>query len=488
MSTTPYSISKTSFLKFEQCHKAFFLYKNHPYLRDKISVDKQLTFKRGHDVGFFAQQLFPGGTDVAKETKSAAEALELTARLVQSQAAVIYEATFVHNGVLIMVDILQLNNNKYTAYEVKSSLRVSETYIKDACLQYYVLKNTLPGFDDLYLVTLNPDYVLQGGVEPKQLFKRRSVQQKAEANLHFFEHRVKNARLILEQNAIPNIAIGRQCFRPYQCDYFGTCWKEASTEKSIFNLPLIDKDKLFEWYNGGLKNIEQLSDDLLEKDQLIRIKNAFVNNEPIIDRKNIKAFLSKIQQPAAAMDMEIWSAAIPQLQGTRPFEQVPFLVCFYNGAKSAHFFTAHAQDDRRLFAEKFIELARPYASLLVYDKTMEVNVMDSLVKQYPELKPDMETIKAKLVDVFDVFLGLYYYHPDFKSNFSLKIASQYLLHEISYSKITSGLEAMNYFEQLRASSDAPEKDKLVNDLVEYCQTDARATFKLAEFLARLVEE
>jgi len=50
-----YAISKTSFLKFEQCQKAFFLYKNHPYLRDKFSVDKQLTFKRGHDVGYFAQ-------------------------------------------------------------------------------------------------------------------------------------------------------------------------------------------------------------------------------------------------------------------------------------------------------------------------------------------------------------------------------------------------------------------------------------------------
>src|SRR5690348_16217020 len=64
MNKPGYSISKTSFLKLEQCQKAFFLYKNHPYLRDKVSAEKQLTFKRGHDVGFFAQQLFPGGTDV----------------------------------------------------------------------------------------------------------------------------------------------------------------------------------------------------------------------------------------------------------------------------------------------------------------------------------------------------------------------------------------------------------------------------------------
>src|SRR5687767_12860189 len=73
-----YSISKTSFLKFEQCPKAFFFYKNLPYLRDKPTVDKLLTFKRGHDVGYFGQQLFPGGTDVSKITDSADTALKKT--------------------------------------------------------------------------------------------------------------------------------------------------------------------------------------------------------------------------------------------------------------------------------------------------------------------------------------------------------------------------------------------------------------------------
>src|SRR4051812_36302434 len=141
MSSPGYSISKTSFLKFEQCQKAFFLYKNHPYLRDKLSVDKQLTFKRGHDVGFFAQQLFPGGIDVSKETKSSTAGYELTLTLIENKTPVIYEATFLYKGVLIMVDILTLVDGVYTAYEVKSSMKVSETYLKDAYLQYYVLKN-----------------------------------------------------------------------------------------------------------------------------------------------------------------------------------------------------------------------------------------------------------------------------------------------------------------------------------------------------------
>jgi hypothetical protein len=485
MSTSTHSISKTSFLKFEQCQKAFFLYKNHPYLRDKLSIDKQLTFKRGHDVGYFAQQIFPGGIDVSKETKNST-AVELTTTLIRNKTPVIYEATFVFNGVLIMVDILVLQDGKYLAYEVKSSIKISEIYIKDACLQYYVLKNVLPDFTDLFLVTLNADYVLKNHIDPKRLFKKRSFKLKAEENLLFFNHRITQAHEVLEQNAIPNVGIGKHCFRPYQCDYFGTCWKDAINEKSIFNLPFIDKDKLFEWYYAGKKNIEQIENELLEKDILTKVKQAFITNEPIVDVEKIKNFLAKITSPMAAMDMEIWSPAIPQLEGTRPFEQVPFLICFYDGVNGFNFFTDLQVDERKVFAQKLIAFSLNYATILVYDKTMEVAAISALIKIYPEFNETLEVIKNKLVDVFDVFLNLSYYHPNFKNNFSLKVVSQSLLDDVNYSKITSGLEAMNYFEQYRLAEDEAQKDQIKTDLVKYCQTDTLATYKMIAFLKQLV--
>jgi Domain of unknown function(DUF2779) len=486
MSTSTYSISKTSFLKFEQCQKAFFLYKNHPYLRDKLSIDKQLTFKRGHDVGYFAQQIFPGGIDVSTETKNSAAAIELTATLIQNKTPVIYEATFVFNGVLIMVDILCLHDGKYLAYEVKSSIKISEIYTKDACLQYYVLKNALPDFDDLFLVTLNADYVLKNHIDPKKLFKKRSFKLKAEENILFFNHRLTQAHEVLEQNTIPNVAIGKHCFRPYQCDYFGTCWKDAVNETSIFNLPFIDKDKLFEWYYAGKKNIEQIENELLEKDVLIKIKQAFLTNEPIVDVEKIKNVLAKITLPMAAMDMEIWSPAIPQLEGTKPFEQVPFLVCIYDGINNFNFFTELLVDNRNVFAQKLVTLSSTYATILVYDKTMEVAAINALIKNYPEFNEGLETLKNKLVDVFDIFLNLSYYHPNFKNNFSLKVVSQSLLNDINYSKISSGLEAMNYFEQYRLAEDETQKEQIKTDLISYCKTDTLATYKLVAFLKQLV--
>ncbi|MEO6304546.1 MAG: hypothetical protein ABIP51_15405, partial [Bacteroidia bacterium] len=306
MNDTNYLISKTAYLKFEQCQKAFFFYKRHPYLRDKISIDKQLTFNRGHQVGDLAQNLFPGGTDVSKQTKNSTEALALTKTLIENKTAIIYEATFSFNSALIMIDILCFENEKYTAYEVKSSFKISEIYLKDACLQYYVLKNALPDLQDLFLVTLNQDYVFENEIDPKKLFKKRSVKTESEKNLPYFEAQLTNAKLVLEQNVIPNIAIGKQCFKPYTCDYFGNCWKDTVADNSIFHLPGLDKEKLFEWYNSGIRTIDQIGEEQDAKEIIYKIKEAYFGNKPIINKEKIAGFLSKIQLPMVAMDMEMW--------------------------------------------------------------------------------------------------------------------------------------------------------------------------------------
>ncbi len=251
-------ISKTAFLKFEQCQKAFFLYKNHYYLRDKPSVDKQLTFKRGHDIGFLAQQLFPGGINIVEHDSNKERAVEYTKQLIENKTPVIYEATFVFEGILVMVDILTLTENGYLAYEVKSSIKVSETYIKDACLQYYVVKNCVPHLTDFFIVTLNDAYVFNETLQIKQLFKRRSILKDALKNEEYIQRKLADANLVLERNVIPDVNVGKQCFSPYECDFLNTCWKDKLGDNSIFMLGKMNKDDLFNWYNSGIKTIKDI--------------------------------------------------------------------------------------------------------------------------------------------------------------------------------------------------------------------------------------
>jgi hypothetical protein len=478
-----YSISKSSFLKFEQCAKAFFFYKKHPYLRDKLSVDKLLTFKRGHDIGFFAQQLFPGGIDVSKETGSASEAAELTSQLISEKRETIYEATFIFNEVLIMVDILHLQNNKYTAYEVKSSLKVSGVYVRDGCLQYYVLKNSLPNFDDIFLVTINGDYVFDGVIDPRKFFKKRSLKSDAEKNLLYFEEKIREASFVLERNIIPNITVGKHCFSPYQCDFFETCWKGLrDNDKSIFNMPLFGRDKLIEWYEQGLTTYNLIPDQQIESGKLLQIKKSFEDEAPIINNEQIHHMLAKVNEPVAAMDMEIWSASVPKLLGTRPFQQIPFLVCISDGSKQKHFITRHHSDERRNFAESLIELTLEYNTLLVYDRTMEELCINSLIDCFPDLSPRLTEVKSKLIDLFELVKNLYYFDPLWKNNFSLKAISGTLPGTTSYSDIHSGLEAMNIYEYFRIEDNQIIAQEAEIRLVKYCMTDALTTLEFWQFL------
>jgi hypothetical protein len=192
-------------------------------LRDAPSKEKLLTFKRGHDIGEIAHQLFPGGIDVTSATKNLEAALELTTQLVLQKEPVIYEATFLFKQTLVMVDILEFKDDKWIAYEVKSSLKIGEHFVKDASLQYYVLKNVLPSLADFFLVNLNGDYQLNGELNVRELFKKRSIRKTAEENESFFSQKIDAILLLLERNSIPDIPAGRHCFSPYPCDFLSTC-------------------------------------------------------------------------------------------------------------------------------------------------------------------------------------------------------------------------------------------------------------------------
>jgi predicted RecB family nuclease len=134
-----------------------------------------------------------------------------------------------------------------------------------------------------------------------------------------------------------------------------------------------------------------------------------------------------------------------------------------------------------------IEQSLNLKSILVYDGTMEKMVINNLIKLFPELKPELEDVKNKFIDVFDIFLEFNYYDPAFKTNFTLKTVSNVLLDDVIYSTITSGLEAMAYYDRYRNETNFIDKESIKEELISYCQTDTLATYKLVEFLKNLIK-
>lgn len=482
-------VSKSAFMKAEQCLKHFYLYRNHPNLRDKISKEKQFIFQRGTDVGVFAQQLFPGGVDVTKDEKwNQVHYAHKTKELIERGVETIYEATFIYDDLLVMVDILHKQDGKWIAYEVKSSLKISETYVKDACFQYFVIKNCLQDLMDFNLLTINPNYILNGDLDIRQLFKTTSILKDAIKNQSYFSFKTQLAKETLEKGKIPNIPVGTHCFQPYDCDFLGLCWKGINEDNSIFHLGKQSKQQLFDYYNNGVKTIEAIDPKNLKKEIAIQVA-AVKTKEEQLYKEEIKSFLATIKTPYCSLDIEVWMAALPYYQNTKPFQQIPFLFSMIyesNGElKTLSYFKAIDSDLRQEFLDHILSATEQFETILMYDKSLEENVLNQLAEVFPSYVVRINKLKQKIVDVAELVKQGNYYHPDMKGNFSLKSLAPIIHSDCNFDvlEIQSGISAMYIYEGLLKIQNEIEKENIVAQLKQYCEMDALVTFQLYKYFA-----
>lgn len=225
-------LSKSTFIRGNQCLKSLYLNKKRPYLRDRLSPEQLTKFRRGHKVGTLAQKLFPGGVDFSPRSPSQYQKAVLQTRTAIRTHSynILYEAGFQYDRLLILLDILVYENDGWHAYEVKSSYKISNTFILDAAFQYYVITNSGIDLKDFTLVYASEalDYEKLNEYEDiAPLFIRQSVKDRILSLQEYIREQVKveKATLMLEKS--PQINMGPQCYDPYPCDFIGHCTRSA---------------------------------------------------------------------------------------------------------------------------------------------------------------------------------------------------------------------------------------------------------------------
>lgn len=221
-------LSKSTFIRGNQCLKSLYLNKHRPFLRDKISPEQLAKFKRGHEVGEFAQLLFPGGINLKPASPALYQkSVMQTNQTIQSgQYNILYEAGFIFDRLLIFLDILIRENNGWYAYEVKSSRKISETFILDAAFQYYVITNSGIKLADISIIYANEelDYENINNSKPiESYFITESVLDKIIPLQNYVSEQINLQKATLQLNHSPEITTGNHCFNPYPCDFYGYC-------------------------------------------------------------------------------------------------------------------------------------------------------------------------------------------------------------------------------------------------------------------------
>ena len=313
-------LSKSQYLRGLQCQKSLYLHKFHKELRDEISASQEAIFASGTQVGILAQDLFPGGTEVPYEGLSFDDQVEMTKSEISTGTKTIYEASFMHEGIFVKVDILHRGAKGWEIYEVKSSTAVKTVNFHDVALQYYVLAGRGIDISKACLVYINSQYVCNGDIEVEQLFSVSDLTEDVMSMQPEVVSNIITMRSALEKGE-PQIDIGPHCSNPYDCDFRGHCWRHVPPN-SIFDLRGRGIDK-FDYYHRGLDSFENLPLDELNNSQRFQVEMHLTQGERI-DPSGIREFLDSLWYPLCHFDFETFMSPVPLYDRMRPYQQIPF--------------------------------------------------------------------------------------------------------------------------------------------------------------------
>lgn len=418
-------LSKSTYIKGEQCEKALYLFKNRPFLRDKLSMEQRAKFKRGTDVGILAQQLFPGGINMTPSSPSlfGKKAIETMQNLSNPDINVMYEAVFQYDDTLIMLDIIVRDGDKWRAIEVKSSLSISPTYMKDAALQYYVLKGCNVPLSDIQLMYINADYVRDGDLDLSQLFVFQSVKDYAEQYQDVIAKNIAHFKDIIKQPHSPKIPVGNQCDTPYRCEFHGHCWKDVP-------------NKL---------------------------------NEPyIIDYKPLYELIGDRNYSTAFLNLLFYRPAVPLFDGDKPYTE--FIIAFSvlsNNGKFDKIYNWNCLDDLSRWKDSLELLATQLTGFERVICFASQNIQASLQK-YNLL--ESKELNYKILNLREVLQQSGFEHEKVKNDFSLKNVYETVFPDktlFEHSRIILNALSDNLMERNLITNDLELENKALREVYQH---------------------
>ena len=486
-------LSKSTFVRGLQCEKSLYLYKNHFNLKDTPSLSLKTIFEQGTSIGLLAQHLFPGGVDAStKSYININDSVKKTFDFINQGETTIYEATFIYNNVLAALDILVKKEDGWHAYEVKSSTRISSTYLNDAAIQYYTIINSGINLKDISIIYINKNYLMNENIDVSQLFNIESVYDKVLKLNDRIPKDVNRFKKVLMSSKAPNVDIGTHCSKPYECDFKGVCWNHIP-DYSIFDISRLSTKKKFDLYKKGIVKIDQvdINKTPLNSDQLIQVQSD-LNNKTYIETKKIKKFIKDLKYPLFYLDFETISSAIPMYKNTKPYQQLVFQYSLHVqksiNSKIVHsdYLANQNEDPRSQFIERLINDCGGYGDIIVYNISFERGKLKNLIKNFPNYSLQLTSIINRLKDLMLPFKNKWYYSPKMKGSYSIKYVLPALVPDLSYDNldIKDGGTASNIFLSMVNGTFNGNVKETRKQLLEYCYMD---TFAMVKILEKLIQ-
>ena len=484
-------LSKSRFMAGLQCHKRLYLGCFHFNLKDPFDEGRQAILDSGTRIGELARDIYPGGVLIGEDHLQHGKAVSSTEKaLADSSVQAICEAAFVYDGIRIRADILvQSGIDTFDLIEVKSGTSVKKEHIPDVAVQLYVLQGCGISVGQVCLCHLNKEYVYQGGdYDLGQLFLIEDVTEKAKERQPDIPLSLEEMRLPLWGLEPPDIKPGRQCSKPYQCEFYGHC-HTGETEHPVIQLPNASKELLLELEEAGIEDIRNIPEGYpgLNPTQQ-QVRDCVVGNHVHI-APDLPEALVRLEYPIHFLDFETFGSALPLYIGTRPYQSLPFQWSNHtitgNGElRHAEFLHDGFDDPREPFAKSLLEALGSSGPIVVYTG-YEAQCIRELARVLPDLSDALMVLAAtRLVDLHKLIRDNCY-HPEFHGSFSIKSVLPALVPELDYSdlEVSDGMQAQAAFaEIINLWTPADRRSQLRESLLAYCKRDTEAEVRLFEAL------
>jgi hypothetical protein len=435
-------------------HPAWIWVKKHdPKKIPPVDENTQAMFDAGHQFEPYAESLFPEGVSLSFEDYDEYLTLpERTIGAINSGAKVIFQPRFVWKDFTCISDIVCFVGDKEVdLYEIKASTKVKPEHEFDLAFQSAVIEGCGYRVKNIFVIHVNNKYVRHGEIEADKFTHFENVTELVKGKSEVTKTYMPMALEVAMSNNMPN------------------------PDPSLAKL-------------GSKSEWLKIYESLVPSEPKIWLEDI----QPTIQRDEIKQFLDNLQYPLYFLDYETMSGLIPYFDGHRPYQQVPMQYSLHmlqsSDAELKHceFLHRDNSDPSLPLVEQLIKDIGNNGTILVWYEAFEKARNSELGDMLPGHKEAMETINDRVVDLIIPFKQKWYNDPRFECSASIKKVLPVLCPELSYKTldIQEGSSAQRlWMEAVLDGTREFEKDKILANLLKYCELD---TYAMVEIYRKLI--
>ena len=471
-----------------------------------IDDNLQALFDAGHEFESYANQLYPNATKLGFNNYN--EYLSLPTRTqsaLQAGAKTIIQGRFEVDNLTCIIDVLEKNpDDTFNLIEIKSSTKAKPEHECDLAFQVLVLEKSGLSIRNISVIHVNREYIRAGKIDPSGITARTDITDQVQALASTTLLQIEMTFNTLSQKQMPDLSpryvnqlniprVGSQWMQEWLTIYKSL--KPNLNDYSIYNLSYPSPEQIGQLEDQNIELIKDIPENLaLRKKQLVQIQTTR-DNQRIIKKEEIKAFLDTFQYPLYFFDYETCSSVLPQFEGGSPYTDYPFQYSLHllasPEAELQHVEYLHNENSNPM-PELLKQLKHDIGesgTVLTWNMSYEKGCNDRMAKLYPAYADFLTSLNDRIKDLMTPFSKMWFFDKDFFGSASIKKVMPVLAPELSYKELDVGdglLARRMWTQAVLEGKNQSNRDKIMSNLSKYCTLDTFAMVRILEELKKVV--